>query len=109
MSEYRAGVLRVSSCFPEQWVQRTLPPDHRIVAIKRGYCSSEQYLIEGPSLPIADPDGTPATVEIIQTMIALDDDRVKIVAHWGFMGVTSPCWVVGEWESTEAYRAERGC
>jgi len=96
------GIVTASNCFSEPVIQRSLPPEHRILGVKAGpHCTD--YLIEGPLMPTAEPA---ENVSLLFTMNQRDN-RFYLTGQVTYpRSPVSTSWAIGDWPSMAAYQKE---
>lgn len=112
----RFGVLTASvEMLP--YLERCLPPDHRIEACRADdRRRTVDLLIEGPWMPVTIGDAEPPIIDLLFTMHQ-DDPASAAIRLTGTIHLRADCtwprpslgdWEVGRWRSVEAYRDARG-
>lgn len=105
-TEYRAGLLQTSNIFPESWIRKTLPPEHRIAGVARyDHLCRVDYVIEGPRMPVV-TDRTIPDIRFAFEMERLSDNLCRMFA--AFKPDMSDKWLIGEWPTPQGMLAERG-
>jgi len=83
-------------------VERSLPPEHRIVAERPGDMDTE-YLVEGPDLPVTPAGREPPKVKLVFTLERDKGGTVTLAVAWNHQPHT--CWVIDAWPDFDAYQA----
>jgi hypothetical protein len=98
---HRAGVLKVLVEHRLR-LRHTLPPEHRLAAIRPIDDDVEEWLIEGPSMPLAAPDTGPATVELVATVRYQEvSGHFSLDCCWAHAPDDS--WTLGTWPTHAAF------
>jgi hypothetical protein len=101
---YRAGILRVSKTF--HGCARALPPEHRVSATQDiPGLFAEDWLVEGPSLPVVPASGRPAEV-MLTFQVEQCDGAIRLMAYWWHAQAT--LWTLGEWPNFAAFERDFG-
>jgi hypothetical protein len=102
-TEYRAGILPMSECFQRR-AKMALPPEHRVAAVREdAIYAREEWLIEGPMMPVVAPGAEPPAV-MLHMSLGNDVAGVHMTAWWGH-DAEPIVWRVGTWPDFATFRA----
>ena len=105
---YRAGILAIARTYGRKRMERMLPPETRIAAIKSGL-AFDDYLLEGATLPIVPAGAQPEYVSIYpsaQYVPHPETGSVEVRIDVAWRHAPDKSWTIGSWPTFEAWSAE---
>jgi hypothetical protein len=86
--------------------QCALPPEHRVAARKLLDRGDEEWIVEGPMMPLVQAGAQPPVVMLIFTIGHIEYRDFTLTAHWGHDDALR-YWKVGQWDTQAEYIAWR--